>query len=67
MEYPFTIYFWRVKDPVTGRTYRTRHRMTEEEARQRHPEGAEREEYGAMVIKGPATQNEYPKPAPKSK
>ena len=33
------VYQYRVRDPVTGRRYLTRYKLTEEEAAQRFPEG----------------------------
>ena len=33
------VYQYRVKDPITGRRYRTRYKLTEEEAAVRYPEG----------------------------
>ena len=30
--HPFRIYFWMIRDPVTGKMHRSRRRMTEEDA-----------------------------------
>jgi hypothetical protein len=34
------VYQYRVKDPITGRRYLTRYKLTEEEAAERYPERA---------------------------
>ena len=33
------VYQYRVKDPITGRRYLTRYKLTEEEAAERYPKG----------------------------
>jgi len=35
---PYRIYFWRVRNPVTGRWHKTWWRATEEMIREEHPE-----------------------------
>lgn len=53
MDYPHTIYFWRVRDEVTGRMRQTRYRMTEADARKTYPD-AVKVEAGALEITGPS-------------
>ena len=42
-------YFWRCTNPITGKRYRTRWHLTEEEARERLLD-PERIEYGALAV-----------------
>jgi hypothetical protein len=52
-KYPFRIYFWLVRDELTGKVRKTRHRMTDEEAESRFS-GAVRIEDDSMLIEEPA-------------
>lgn len=47
------LWFWTVTDPVTKKRRRTRHRMTEQNARERHGEDAEKVEW-SLEIRRPA-------------
>lgn len=51
--YPFTVYRFRVIDPISGKTVTTRHEMTEEVARAQY-QVVERLEHTARVITGPS-------------
>jgi hypothetical protein len=51
--YPYTIYFWKIRDERTGKMRKTRSRMSEEYAKAHHPE-AERIDWDRMVIDGAA-------------
>jgi hypothetical protein len=53
-KYPFRIYFWLVRDEVTGKVRKTRHRMTDEEAESRFAD-AVRIEDDSMLIEEPAS------------
>jgi hypothetical protein len=53
IKYPFRIYFWYVKDELTGKVRKTRHRMSEAEAEARYAD-AVRIESDSMLIEGPS-------------
>lgn len=54
VEYPITLWLWVINDPVWKR-YRTKHHMSEEEAKRLDP-NAVRVEGSALIVTGPAAQ-----------
>ena len=57
-QYPFRIYFWLIRDPITGKLAKTRWRMSDQDA-SRYP-GAVRVELDYLEITGPFTESFNP-------
>lgn len=53
-KHPFRIYFWLVRNEITGKVHKTPWRMTEADAEARFPD-AVRIEADSMLIEGPSS------------